>query len=360
MPLKLSYSFEVPYLIRVNEEPKFWVLIDGQRFKIQVKNPDGFEFLPWLKGEKSAASNLVFMHPEEHFNLDTSTHRSEIIISFKIQGIKALKSMPSPPVTIIQWSKEKKIEFKYADQLLEFFHKKIVKVYDRFLKVFTFFTKEIYNAGYIEPIYQSAFPFGVKIFIDDMFKGIFFPTINISLIPLDNKIKTQIEDFLKAGKDINSIDDLIFQSFVAYQKRRVKHALLLCAEYLEMFINHYLLQSNKLEFGDRGTIYAFLRGRRRRKEFVGTLRKYDAALNDFKGVSLVSNKNLWDDLDKIVQLRNRIIHRYESKYVESRYHYRLRDSTRQSPKIECNVDLEQEFSRLFSSANKIVQWVSNV
>ena len=358
MPLKISYSFKVPYLLRIEQGRTFSILIDDQVFHIQVKNKDGYEFLPWLKGG-GGASNLVFMHPEENFNLDQSTHRSEIIITFKIQGIKALKLIPKYKFTIFNWAKDKKIEFPYADRLLGFFQRKVIKAYDRFLRFYTFFAKEIYNAGYIEPIFQLAFPFGVKIYVDDVFQGIYFPTINISLNPLEKAIDTQIEEALKNGEDIDPVSDLEFQSLVAYEKRNFRFAMLLCAEYLEVFIDDYLLQSPKFEVRDRGTFYELSKKGKCCMEQVNTSREYDEVLNDFRKVSLFSyNNKLWDNLDKIVQLRNRLMHKYELKYVESDYHYKKRNTS--SSKLEYYVDLEQEFPQLMASARQIVAWVRQI
>jgi hypothetical protein len=70
--MKITYVFEVPYFIRTDSTNIFSISHDGFKSIIEIQNPDGFEYLPWLKGNKSASSGIIFGHPDENFKVNTA------------------------------------------------------------------------------------------------------------------------------------------------------------------------------------------------------------------------------------------------------------------------------------------------
>jgi hypothetical protein len=154
---------------------------------------------------------------------------------------------------------------------------------------------------------------------------------------------------------IDIVEGLLFQSFKAYTRKNYKFSLLTVAQALEIFINQYLINSPNFIIEETGTSYKF----RKRKERVSTIQKYSDVLKDYKGVSLASyNSNLWDKLDIIVILRNSIIHRNESRYLESGRHHKLRNV--KDYKLDIIINISSEYPNLYQSAIQIIDWVKHL
>ena len=320
---------------------------------MEVQNPESFEYPPFATVAKSAVSGLIFSHPDENYEINLMSQRSRINITVNITE-KTLDSFSEMPMSIFSY-KEKKIEYSKISRILGDLFNKVIETYDRFLEVYTFTSKEIYNGSHVETIYERAFPFGVKIFIDNEYISQFIFIPNTSLIPISNNSLQSITKLLRNDIPIDIVSDLLFQGFVNYSRKNYKFSLLTIAQALEIFINKYLMGSPKFELDDRRTTYIF----EGKKEWVSTIRKYSVVLNDYKKNSLSTySAKLWDDLDVIIGLRNSIIHDNLSKYRESKQHHDLRGS--RLKRIEYEVDLCKEGIILLNSAKQIIQWVENL
>ena len=159
--LKITYSFEVPYFIRTNSTNRFSISHKDFQSVLEVKNPDGFLYPPFATVAKSSVRGLIFSHPDEKYELNLMSQRSRIIITVNITQ-KTLESFPEMPMSIFSY-KEKKIEHNQISRILGDLFNKVIETYDRFLEVYTFTSKEIYNGSHIETIYERSFPFGIKI-----------------------------------------------------------------------------------------------------------------------------------------------------------------------------------------------------
>ena len=351
--MKITYSFEVPYFIRTNSTNRFSISHKDFQSVLEVHNPEGFLYPPFATVTKSAVRGLIFSHPDVNYELNLMSKRSKINIIINITE-KTLDSFPEMPMSILAY-KEKKIEHSKISRILGDLFNKVIETFDRFLEIYTFTSKEIYNGSHIETIYERSFPFGVKIFIDNEYISQFFFIPNTSLIPLSNNSLQSMTKFLRKDIPIDIVSNLLFQGFVNYSRKNYTFSLLTIAQALEIFINKYLMDSPNFELDERGTTYIF----KGKKEWVGTIRKYSDVLNEYKKSSLSTHSTkLWDDLDVIVGLRNSIIHDNLSKYRESKQHQDLRGSGLE--RIEHEVDLSKEFIGLLNSAVNIIQWVENL
>lgn len=353
--MKITYSFEVPYFIRTNSTNRFSISHKDFQSVLEIQNPEGFAYPPLLTAQKSEVRGLIFSHPDENYELNLLSKRSRINITVNIKE-KTLDSFSEMPMSIFSW-KEKKIEHSKISRILGDLFNKVIETFDRFLEVYTFTSKEIYNGSHIETIYERSFQFGVKIFIDNEYISQFFFIPNTSLIPLSSNSLQSITKFLRKDIPIDVVSNLLFQGFVNYSRKNYTFSLLTIAQALEIFINKYLIGSPNFELDERGTKYIFKGSKK--EEPVGTIRKYSDVLNDYKKNSLSTHSTkLWDDLDVIVGLRNSIIHENLSNYRESKQHRDLRGSGLK--RIEHEVDLRKEFIGLLTSAYKIIQWVENL
>lgn len=352
--MKISYVFEVPYIIRTGSITCFTINHEGLKSVVEILNPDGFEYSPWLSvPHKSGVSGQIFSHYDENFRVNKEKNHSIIKISVTL-GRKTLESFPESKLgPIIAWKKSL-IDGKVITKIIDFLFNKVMKTYDRFIDVYTFITKEIYNSSYIETIFQKSFPFGVKIYIDDEFVGQYHFIQGTSLIPLSEEEEHQLGNHLKKDIQIDVVQNLLFQSLVSFLRKKYKFSLLTLAQSLEIFIDNYLSSSRNFIIDEDGFAWYIFTGDKQR---VNTQRKYIDVLEDYKEASLLDyDKKLWDDLDKIIQLRHRIIHKNEVLYVESKKHQKIRNNKKEKL-LELYIDLSDELPNLYNSAREIINWV---
>ena len=358
--MKFRFVFDLPYLVRFSNDQKVKVSIDGTLFKISCKNSDTLRLLPWIALGRSEIASLVFEHSDEGFVLDNSTLRTAIAVDTDLPSLDAVGELPA---SILMWGGIQHQEISRPKLL--YLLNLATRAFNKFIRAYSVKLEEVVNFTYLEPMYENQYPYGVRIYIDGEFVSWTFPVNRISLIPLEEPDREEVERVCTDVLAIDPVREVFFHSQVLFMKREYELSLISCHQFLESIIDRYLATStDRFHRTDEGTSFEFTPGKRLP---VSVMRKYHDVLLEMEGRSLfIQNDVWWDDLDIIVGLRNSLLHDLKSFYSESKRHYDLRFADRpivhfkspRAPKLSGNVSLETEFPRLIQSAARISSWLA--
>jgi hypothetical protein len=357
--MKISFVFELPYLLRLPQGRMIKISFDGTDFQLGCKNSESIKLLPWMEIGKSEIESLVFEHPVEQFALDSSTLRSTVTIETEVT---TLDRFPDVGASILVWQQARRQDIGRGKLL--YLLVSATKAYNKFIRAYSVTLQEAVNFTYLEPMYENQYPYGVRTYVDGEFIGWILPINRISMISLDDLDSDDVEGVCLDSLRIDPIREVFFHCQVLFMKREFELSLILCQQFLESIIDRYLSASTKrFHVTDEGTSFEFSDGK---PQPVNVMRKYHDVIFDIEGRSLfLENDKWWDDLDIIVGLRNSLLHGLKSTYIESKRHYNLRfaDEPRvpfknpHAPKVLRGVRLDNDFPRLLESAARIASWL---
>ena len=82
--LKISFVFDLPYLLRLPADRRIKISSDGMSFLLSCKNADSLKVHPWIELGENEIASIVFEHADERFVFDSSTLRSTVAIDAEL------------------------------------------------------------------------------------------------------------------------------------------------------------------------------------------------------------------------------------------------------------------------------------